>query len=80
MEIATKHPAIGLPLVSLSLDPLTGNGKALDKSSLAGKVTLINLWGTWCPPCRIEFPHLAVLESKLKGENEFFFRFGFGSR
>ena len=38
---------------------------------LDGKVVLINFWGTWCPPCRAEFPHIVALYSKLRNEADF---------
>ena len=33
-----------------------------------GKVTLINLWATWCGPCRNEMPELVKLEEKYKNQ------------
>ncbi len=32
-----------------------------------GKVVLINIWATWCPPCRAEMPSMEKLHKKLDG-------------
>ncbi|AVZ74632.1 redoxin domain-containing protein [Streptomyces lunaelactis] len=44
-------------------------GTALDIADLKGKVVVMNVWGSWCPPCRAEAPHFAKVakESKAKG-------------
>jgi thiol-disulfide isomerase/thioredoxin len=34
-----------------------------------GRTTLLNLWATWCVPCRKEMPALEALENKLGGPN-----------
>jgi thiol-disulfide isomerase/thioredoxin len=44
-----------------------GEGRPLKLSDWRGKVTLVNLWATWCAPCRKEMPALAALQSKLGG-------------
>jgi thiol-disulfide isomerase/thioredoxin len=31
-----------------------------------GKVTIVDVWGTWCPPCRAEIPHFVELYNGLK--------------
>lgn len=33
-------------------------------ANLRGRVVLLNFWGTWCPPCRAEFPHIVELYHK----------------
>src|SRR5689334_9547756 len=50
--MGTKHPAVGAVPPAWRVKPLTGIGTELDKSSLQGKVTLVNFWGTWCGPCQ----------------------------
>ncbi len=32
-----------------------------------GKVVLLNIWATWCPPCRAEMPSMEKLHKKLTG-------------
>jgi thiol-disulfide isomerase/thioredoxin len=44
-----------------------GAGKPLKLSDWRGRVALVNLWATWCAPCRKEMPALAGLQSKLGG-------------
>jgi thiol-disulfide isomerase/thioredoxin len=63
------HPAVGrtvggLPLVSLA-DP------SLRPPTFTGRVTLLNFWGTWCPPCRRELPGLVRLADRLRSDSGF---------
>jgi len=45
------------------------SGASKDLSVLKGKVTLLNLWATWCAPCRREMPELSKLQKELGGED-----------
>lgn len=63
--------AIGHRLLQLDLEPLTGGSRWLDRDDLEGKVVLMNFWGTWCPPCRIEFPHIAEINERFRDDPEF---------
>jgi thiol-disulfide isomerase/thioredoxin len=47
-----------------------GQGKPLKLSDFKGRVILINLWATWCAPCRKEMPDLARLQQEL-GSDQF---------
>ena len=47
-----------------------GEGKALNLSQWKGRVILVNLWATWCAPCRKEMPALAQLQTEL-GSDQF---------
>ena len=38
-------------------------------SNMQGRVTLLNLWATWCVPCREEMPSLDRLQARLGGDN-----------
>ena len=51
------------PLPALSLVPLDG-GAAVPLHAADGRPTVINLWATWCAPCRIEMPHLAEAQQQ----------------
>jgi len=42
-------------------------GKAVTLENWRGRTVLVNLWATWCVPCRKEMPALEALEKKLGG-------------
>lgn len=46
-----------------------GNGRLRQLSEFRGKVLLLNVWATWCPPCREEMPTLDRLQAELGGVN-----------
>jgi len=43
------------------------SGQAVRLSAYRGQVVLVNLWATWCPPCREEMPSMQRLYDKLGG-------------
>jgi thiol-disulfide isomerase/thioredoxin len=45
------------------------NGKKVAMNDLRGKVVLVDVWATWCVPCRGEIPHLKKLEEEFKGSD-----------
>jgi len=47
-----------------------GTGGPLKLSQWKGRVVLVNLWATWCAPCRKEMPALAELQKQM-GSNDF---------
>jgi len=64
----TSIPLLDAPraLPKISFSDQSGNTVTLDK--WAGKVVLLNIWATWCTPCRIEMPTLDNLQQKLGGD------------
>ena len=61
------HPA-PKPLPDLAFQD--GTGKPVKLSDWKGRVVLLNLWATWCAPCRKEMPDLSKLEREL-GSDQF---------
>jgi thiol-disulfide isomerase/thioredoxin len=43
------------------------DGKPMTLSDLRGRMVLLNLWATWCAPCRKEMPALDKLQAELGG-------------
>jgi thiol-disulfide isomerase/thioredoxin len=82
-EAAISVPADGLkalatgPLAALlvhaerkDVAPFTfanDKGETLELSNWKGRVVLLNLWATWCAPCRKEMPDLSKLQAELGG-------------
>jgi peroxiredoxin len=56
----------GLPAPNFSLPGL--GGQMVSLTDYKGKVVLLNIWATWCPPCVEEMPSMEKLYQKLKGE------------
>ena len=45
------------------------NGDLVSLKKWEAKLTVINFWGTWCPPCKEEMPLLSRLSEKFKSKN-----------
>ena len=43
------------------------SGRPATIENYRGKVVLLNIWATWCPPCKIEMPSMERLHQKLAG-------------
>ena len=57
--------AIGEPAPRYAATTLDGDSAST--SSLEGKVVLLNIWATWCAPCRAEIPYLQSLYERHRG-------------
>jgi len=82
---ADKHPVVGQPgpafdLVQL-IPPVTETGDAdatVELPALVGpspnnSISLLHFWGTWCPPCKLEYPELVEMVKEFQGNPSFRF-------
>jgi len=53
---ALPSPLIGKPAPEFSLPVLHEPGRLVTSQELRGQPYLLNVWGSWCPGCRIEHP------------------------
>ena len=60
-------PAEPKPVAPFSFEDAAGT--ALSLEDFAGRVVVLNLWATWCAPCRREMPSLDRLQARLGGDD-----------
>ncbi|MEK6247196.1 MAG: TlpA family protein disulfide reductase [Planctomycetales bacterium] len=63
-------PGVGQTLAQLQLQGL-GGVPSVALRDLKGSVVLVNFWGTWCPPCVEELPHIVALETAFRDRSDF---------
>jgi len=59
--LATSPSALAAPEIGRAAPPLVVqqlDGREFDLSAHRGNVVILNIWATWCPPCRAEMPAL----------------------
>jgi thiol-disulfide isomerase/thioredoxin len=57
---------VGAPLPPLKVDGLSG--KTIDVGSYRGRVLLLDVWASWCGPCKQELPMLDAMAKRLKNQ------------
>jgi Peroxiredoxin len=57
---------VSLPQPILDAENKAATGAPIKLSSYSGKVLLVNLWATWCGPCRMETPELVKLHKEFQ--------------
>jgi len=55
-------PLIDKPVPAFDLPPLPGYQKGLSSADLKGRVQIVNIFASWCVPCRAEAPALMALK------------------
>ncbi len=67
-QIAESQPVAreGFTAPDMTLELL--DGRQVTLSDLRGKVVLVNLWATWCPPCRAEMPAIEKTYQTFKSQ------------
>lgn len=63
---ALPSALIDKPVPPFELPWLEKPGQTLTQEALKGKVSLLNVWATWCPSCRTEHPFLMELAHRRK--------------
>lgn len=66
-DAAERRPvSVGAPAPAFQAVTLQGDSIAL--ADMRGDAVLVNIWATWCPPCRQEMPGLQALHEEYAGE------------
>lgn len=65
-EFATVPVKVDFPAPELTLTDTKGISRSLEE--YRGQVVLVNLWATWCPPCKEEMPALQAFYNKYKDQ------------
>ena len=64
-DISTLPSAmIDKPVPEFDLAPIEGRKLGLKSGDLKSGLSLVNVWASWCPPCRVEHPFLMELAEK----------------
>lgn len=71
-DVSTRLASLGFYIYDEPVDlPLSSiaklEGGSINTEAFKGKITLLNFWATWCPPCRAEMPSIERLYAQTKG-------------
>ena len=68
-EKKREENSIAAPAAMMQADIKLLDGATFKLADKKGKVVLVNLWATWCGPCRDEMPALVEMQEKYKNKN-----------
>jgi len=63
---ASSGNQVGAPVPALKVESLSG--KKIDVASYRGRVLLLDVWASWCGPCKQELPMLDAMARRLKAQ------------
>lgn len=69
--LAACPAGLGAALPELTVPCLGGGAPVALRSATTGLPTVVNVWGSWCGPCRAELPDFAAVSAKLSGRVAF---------
>jgi thiol-disulfide isomerase/thioredoxin len=62
-----NYPPVPTGIIQAEIKDLEGNTFKIEDKK--GKVVLVNLWATWCAPCRAEMPELVEMQEKYQDKD-----------
>jgi len=65
-NVETVPVKVDYPAPSLTLTDMDGSSRSL--TDYRGQIVLVNMWATWCPPCREEMPTLQTFYQKYASD------------
>jgi thiol-disulfide isomerase/thioredoxin len=69
VRVPGRDPGVSPPAAPPPDIAVTGpDGKPMKIADLKGKVVVLNLWATWCAPCKVEMPTLAKLQAAYQAQ------------
>jgi peroxiredoxin len=67
-DASASRPSIAAGVLSPDVAAKRSDGTAVRLADLRGQVVLLNLWATWCKPCRAEIPALEKLHREFQSQ------------
>lgn len=67
--IIQERPVVKIGSPAPDFELTTLSGKQVKLSDYKGKVVILNLWATWCPPCKAEMPEMQSFYEKSRNSD-----------